>query len=115
MAERRRVKRKYLLFYTRIFDARTNALLGHLIDITPQGAMLISEKPLPVGEAVRLRMELSPDVSTLPYVEFDAHSVWCRPDVNPLFYNTGFELRAVTPEQAEIIENIIEAYGFRDN
>jgi hypothetical protein len=115
MAERRRVKRKYLLFYTRIFDGGTDALLGHLIDITPQGAMLISEKPLPVDADIRLRMELSPDVAAVPYVEFDAHSIWCRPDVNPLFYNTGFELRGVTAEQAEIIEHIIEAYGFRDN
>ena len=115
MLERRRVKRKYLLFYTRIFDARTDQLLGHLIDITPRGAMVISERPLPAGAAYRLRLELSPELSAEPFIEFDARSVWCQPDINPRFYNTGFQVAGLTPDQVAIVQHIVDAYGFRDN
>jgi hypothetical protein len=115
MAERRKTKRKYLMFYTRVFDVENSKLLGHLVDITPAGVMVISEQTLPAGQPFRLRIELSPEVAAEPFLEFDARSVWCHQDVNPQFYNTGFELSGITPESVAVIERIIEAYGFRDN
>jgi hypothetical protein len=30
-------------------------------------------------------------------------------------YNTGFEILDLTPEDSEIIDHIIEEFGFRDN
>jgi hypothetical protein len=113
--DRRQTKRKYLMFYTRIFDAHNGKHLGHLVDITPVGAMLISEQAMPAGQDYRLKLELSPEVAAQAYLELDARSLWCHQDVNPQFFNTGFELVAVTPESVAIIERIIEAYGFRDN
>ncbi len=115
MPERRRVKRKYLLFYTRVFDAGTRGLLGNLVDITPQGAMLLSETTLPTDQTFRLRLELAGEVGDLPHIEFEAKSLWCRQDVDPRFYNIGFQLLNVPPENIAVIEKIVEAYGFRDN
>ena len=115
MPDRRKTKRKYLMFYTRVFDVQTGELLGHLVDLTPQGAMLISEHAVPAGAHFRLKMELSPEVATQPYVEFDARSLWCQQDVNPQFYNTGFNFLSIAPESIAIVERIVEAYGFRDN
>jgi hypothetical protein len=115
MNERRKIKRKYLMFYTRVFDADTEHLIGHLVDITPDGARLISEAPVPTGHDFNLKMELSGDIADQPFLEFSARSLWCKPDVNPSFYNTGFQLLSITPEGVAIIERIVEAYGFRDN
>jgi hypothetical protein len=115
VADRRKTKRKYLMFYTRIFDVNTTKVLGHLVDITPVGAMLISEHAVPAGQDFRLKMELSPEVAAQPYLEVEARSLWCHQDINPQFYNTGFEFIAITAESVAIIERIIEAYGFRDN
>ncbi len=103
------------MFYTRVFNAGTHKLVGHLVDITPEGAMLISETPVATGQVLHLQMELSPEVAEQPYLEFDARSLWCRPDVNPQFFNTGFELLGLAPEAVRIVERIVEAYGFRDN
>jgi hypothetical protein len=115
MPERRKLPRKYLMYYTRVYDTGTSQLLGHLVDITPEGAMLVSEKPIPAGADYRLRMELTDDVADEPYLEFDARSLWCRPDVNPRFYSTGFQLPSITPQQAAAIQHIVDSYGFRDN
>jgi hypothetical protein len=104
MDDRRQTRRKY-----------STKLLGHLVDITPAGAMLISEHELPAGQLYRLRLELSPEVAALPFLEFEARSLWCHVDVNPKFYNTGFELTGLTHDSVAIIERIVEAYGFRDN
>ena len=32
-----------------------------------------------------------PSTPAQPYLELDAHSLWCHQDVNPQFFNTGFE------------------------
>jgi len=113
MPDRRKIKRRYLMYYSRVYEAEN--LLGHLVDITPQGAMLISEKPVEIDRIVKLRMELSADVTDRPFMEFIAKSLWCRPDIDPNFYNTGFELLGISQSEIEIIEKIVEAYGFRDN
>lgn len=115
MEERRKIKRRYLMFYTRVFDARTRELLGYLLDITAEGASLISEHPLPTAQDFKLKMELSEEIADKPYLTFEAHSLWSRPDVDPHFYDTGFRLTQITSEDIAIIQRIVEAYGFRDN
>ena len=115
MFDRRRIPRKYMMYYTRIFKMPGGVLLGHLVDITQGGAMVISEDPIPTNQTYRIKMELSPDISESPYMIFNARSVWCKQDVDPRFYNTGFELLNVTEEHIQIIDSIVEVYGFRDN
>jgi len=115
MMERRRIPRKYMMYYTRVFKMPGGVLLGHLVDITSAGAMIISEGPIPTDQTYRVKLELSPDVSETPYMIFNARSVWCKKDVDPRFHNTGFEILEPSEEQVAIIDRIIEAYGFRDN
>lgn len=115
MPERRKIKRRYLMYYSRVFDARNGALIGHLVDITPEGIMLISETPLAADQMFRFKMELSEDIADKSYLTFTAKSIWCQPDVDPRFFNTGFHLLDITPQDTAIIQHIIEAYGFRDN
>lgn len=114
MRERRRVQRKHLMYYTRIFNDDTGGLVGNLVDITPQGTMIISEMPIPVGKEFRFRMELSDDVADKPHLVFKAQSLWCQPDVVPRYHNTGFKLIDVAPGDVEIIQRIVEMYGFRN-
>jgi hypothetical protein len=115
MKDKRKIKRRFLLYYMRIYDAATRQQIGNLVDITPLGIMVVSEKPLPEGQTTRLRMELTNDVAEKPFMEFSAHSKWCEPDITPNMYNTGYEILDLPVEDAEIIQRIIDQFGFRDN
>jgi len=112
--ERRKHKRRHIVFYSRVFDRNSGALLGHLMDITIEGLMLISDTPLPTGSTYHLRMDLPEDVMTKAYLSFDADCLWCRPDINPAFYNAGFRVLNMKQEDVDLIENMIDEYGFRD-
>jgi len=103
------------MYYMRVYDAQTGDLVGNLVDITPRGAMLVSEAPIPTDTVFRLKMELSQDMADKPYLEFTAKSLWCQPDVAPRYYNIGFQLLDVAPQDVEIILRIVDTYGFRDN
>lgn len=111
--DRRKTKRRYVMYYSRIHEAEK--LIGHLADITPQGLMVLSDKPLEIDRIYKLRIELSADVTDLPFMEVLAKSLWCKPDVDPNFYNTGFELVGISQAEIDVIQRIIELFGFRDN
>jgi len=46
-------------------------------------------------------------------LDVSARVAHCEPDINPAFYNIGFEFLDVTPKQKEIIERMMDAYEFR--
>jgi hypothetical protein len=113
MQERRKLPRKYLVFFSRVFNAKSGRLLGYLSDLTPQGAMLISEDHIRTPAVYRLIMDLPEDFSPQKNLEFDAKSVWSRPDSDPRFFMTGFQLLNVSEESIELIKRIVEDYGLR--
>jgi hypothetical protein len=115
MEERRKVKRRHLLYYGRVYDENIRRLLGYLVDITENGFMLLSEDRYPVGITRRLKLEVTEDVGQGPYIEFNAKSIWCEHDVDPSRFDTGFEIEDIKPSDKELIQTIIEKYGFRDN
>jgi hypothetical protein len=115
MQDKRKLKRRYLLYYMRIYEGVSRQQIGNLVDITPKGIMIVGDHPIPEGQIAHLRMELTNEVADKPFMEISAISKWCEPDVTPDRYNTGFEIQNLAPEDVEIIQRINEGFGFRDN
>ena len=115
MHERRKINRRFLSYFIRVFDSDTRQQIGNLADITPQGILLISLHPIPKGQVIRLRLEVTPEVSDKPFLEFSAQSKWCQPDIDPKLFNVGFKLLQLTPEDTAIIKQINDTFGFREN
>jgi hypothetical protein len=99
----------------RVYEAATRNQIGHLVDITSKGIMLVCEKPIPDNRFMKLRLELSNEVTEKPWMEFLALSKWCKPDINPSMYSVGLEILEIDKENAKIIDRIINEFGFRDN
>lgn len=116
MQERRKSKRRFIMYYTRIFDRATGAILGYLIDLSPEGSMVVSEEPFTVQKRYRLRMDVPEEFETRACLDFQAICVWSRTDMaDPRFYESGFKLEDVSEEDIALIERIIREYGFREN
>jgi hypothetical protein len=114
MPERRKLKRRHLLYYLRVYNADTRRLVGHLVDITPDGVLIMSDQAIRLGRSIRLRMNLPGPPRDNQALEFQATSLWRRRDVNPDFWDTGFQTMDLSRKQAVAIETLIEDYGFRD-
>lgn len=114
MSERRRLERKEFSYYMRLVDSDTQNLIGHLVDISSGGFKLDSQKPIPVNQDFRLRMELTSDVADKPTMTFVARSKWCEIDpLDPFVYNVGFQLIHITPSDLNIINRMMDKYGKR--
>jgi len=105
--ERRKLQRRQLIYYLRVFDQDTGELLGHLVDITTEGVMLISEAPLRTNQVFHLKMRLPEQMSGSKEIAFDAVSKWSKKDINPDFYDTGFQFVDIRAEDKEFIEDLI--------
>jgi len=89
MQEKRKLKRRHLIYYLRVFEKNADQPIGHMVDISDEGMMLISEDP--------------------------AESRWCREDENPDFYNTGFQLIHPSPEHIKITGHLVQKFCFKES
>ena len=110
----RKVERRHLVFYLRVFDGMGSKVIGHIVDISPKGLMLISDNPVPVNEKYRLRMRLPAEIVDRDEVVLDATSRWCKQDENPDFFITGFHIQDLAPDVEKYITYLIEDFSFGD-
>ena len=112
--DRRTIKRRHLIFYLRAWEREKDRALGHVVDISSEGLMLISETQIPVGQEYALEVRLPDTEGTLQPMRFRAVCRWSDNDVNPAFFDSGFEFTEKRDEDIATISHLIEAYGFHD-
>lgn len=113
--ENRVLKRRHLIFYLEVYDDQTGELLGHVVDVTTQGMKLVSKNPIPSAKEYRLRMALPEGYFDQPALSFEAKSLWSYNDINPDFFDTGFEIKNVMdPKTIQILAGLINQLGFND-
>lgn len=110
----RRVERRHLVFYLRVFDGMGSRVIGHIVDISSRGLMLISDNPVAINEDYRLRMRLPAEIVDKDEIVINATSRWCKQDENPDFYITGFQIHELTPDIEKYITCLIEDFSFND-
>ena len=76
--------------------------------------MIISDEALNCEVDYKLRLDLPEDIYGKSILNLDAHSLWCQPDVDPRFYNTGFRMDDLSTQDREIIEQILVDYRLRE-
>ena len=110
----RTLKRRHLIYYLEIFDDDSGELLGHLVDITTRGIKLVSKKPIEVDRLYHLRMLLPEGYFKEKVLHFEGRALWSGNDVNPDFYDTGFDVPHLNKEIRKIIIKLINWLGFNE-
>jgi hypothetical protein len=103
----RNQERWLLVNYLRVFNAENNEILGHLMNVTTEGIMLISEKPLAVNTEFQLKMAIPVGDETVD-IELDACSIWSKADDDPHFHKTGLKFTYCSEESMQAIAVLIE-------
>ncbi len=114
MPERRRLKRKRLVYYLKIYDRNTLEIAGHLADLTVHGINMICEQPLESGIVMELKMTLPEEMDAKNEIALDVKSSWCKRDINPNFYTIGCELIGISEKDGKILRELMQEYSFRD-
>ena len=114
MDDGRTLKRRHLIYYLEVYDEDSGELLGHLVDITTRGIKLVSKKPVDVDRAYHMRMVLPEGYFKESVLSFEGRAVWSGNDVNPDFYDTGFDVPHLSKDVRKIIIKLINWIGFNE-
>jgi hypothetical protein len=87
--------------------------MGYLGDIHTKGMMLIGESPLAIRRNYNIRITLPEPLDNHEEIEATARALWCRPFINPLFYQIGFKIQDLQREYVQLLESMIQRYGFQ--
>jgi len=113
MPDQRKYDRRDSIFYLKVFARDTDELLGHVVDISEKGIMMVSSEPMQPGRQLALRMHLPEPVSDdIQTVEFEAESRWCKPEANPDLYDIGFEILNPPDRFEQVLHDLIRSYTF---
>ncbi len=110
--ERRGIMRRHLIFYLRVWDTKTDQLMGHIVDINTDGLMLISEQQIETGKEFELEIRWQTPDGRPEVIRFLAESRWSDNDINSAFFDTGFQLVNPSEETLNPIREVIREYGF---
>jgi hypothetical protein len=111
LVEKRRSKRRHLVYYLKVYEMPAEALLGYMLDISPAGIMLLSDKGMKLQKDYFLKMLLPQTISGKDSIRFKAACVWSQTDLYLDFFANGFQITEIADEDATIIETLIQDFS----
>ncbi len=111
--EKRKEPRRHLIFYLKVVDPATDQLIGHLVDISTVGMMIICQNELAIGQIIPLKLLLPEVFETATHLDLIGETVWCHKDVNPDYYAVGMKFRQTTSDSREVIKDLVSSFGFQ--
>lgn len=101
--------RTRLIYYLRVFDADTGRVLGHLIDLAPEGMMLKGDRQIEPKKTFSVRMDLPKNVMSEQHISFTVHSLWSRKEQGAT-HTTGFRIEEISRETLGIVRTLMEQF-----
>ncbi len=113
--ERRTLKRRHLLVYPDVIDAKTREVLGRLGDISSEGLLIVSRKALPLDEMYTVSIPL-PDIRGFQgdVIGVQIQTCWSSPDINDELADTGCKFINPDKETLSLVANLIKFLGFTE-
>ncbi|MET1077892.1 MAG: PilZ domain-containing protein [Pseudomonas sp.] len=113
MSTQRRIERHQLLYYLKVFNQVTDKPMGYIGNLSLDGLMLISQLRMMVGASFDLRLKIPASEGPERYIDFSAICQWCREDVTPGSYDSGFSLVAPPTDYVEMLGDLRNYFSFR--
>jgi len=107
--DQRREPRVEILENLNVSRIGTGEILGQLANISSEGLMLVSPRPLPTASSYRLLIPLCSANSRSTRIEVTAESLWCE-DVNSSgTYWIGFHITTISAADQSLLNQLLSA------
>ena len=114
MRDKRKLKRRHLIYYLHVQERASGAPIGSLVDISTEGIMIMREQPIELGTMLELKIMLESEMNDKQFLCFDAKVLRCEKSINGTNYDIGCKLLNLSDEDFREIEIIIDELGFQD-
>jgi len=107
MKKDRRHPRRRSSDYLFVVDRKTDKMLGRVGNLSLGGMMVIGDGPMPVGDTLRLKLAFGHKVLDRDCLEFDAECRWSARNDLADWWETGFELRGLSPSDLTVLQQLL--------
>jgi len=114
MSDKRKLERIPVIYYLSVIDRNTTQKVGYLVDITTEGAMVLTENPVEKDTVMQLTVEVPTEYFSGKNIEFDAVCVRSILDSDLGFYDSGFTCLKISQECIDEISTLIKKFGTED-
>ena len=112
--ERREITRHQLGECLKIYNRNTMKEMGSIGNISSNGLMLISTVPVLMGAVYSMRIILPEAGSQVRFIDFDARCHWCKPDIGPEFFDSGYSIVKAGDDIINLVESLKDYFSFRE-
>ncbi len=114
MDEKRKSVRRYLYNYSQVLDSDKNSVTGRLVNITPEGMMIMSDRPIERDTRFNFRMALPDGVAITDEtdIRFEGNCRWCKKAYNPDYFDVGFEFTQLPETSRHTIDYLMKFHSF---
>ena len=112
--ERRSIKRHQLNDYLTVYNRNTMREMGSIGNISSNGLMLISSVPVLIGAVYNMRIILPGNDAGERYLDFDARCHWCKPDVGPEFFDSGYSIVNAGHGIIDLVDALKDFFSFSE-
>ena len=108
MSDRRNQARRKTSDYFLVYNEDTDELIGRVMDLTVEGAMMISETPVEVPVGYKCRLVMPRMIGRHKNLHFEVESKWCRKNHRLGWYESGYSIINVSEKDQKIMTELIE-------
>lgn len=112
--ERRSIQRHQLHDYLTIYNRNTLREMGSIGNISSNGLMLISSVPVLIGAVYNMRIILPDQDGQKQYLDFDARCHWCKPDVTPEYFDSGYSIVNAGHGIIDLVDSLKDFFTFSE-
>ncbi len=115
MRNKRSFKRIRLIYYLLVFKQDSDELVGHVVDIAPEGIKLMTKEPKDEGIIYSFRMMLPKEMEGEDReITFNALCVWSDEKYYADFYGSGYQFQNISDEDVAVIQKLIDFFGYQE-
>ncbi len=111
MHERRKHPRVSIPFQIGVYDKHTGERIGRLVNLSPEGIMLVGGRSMQVNTAYECRMKLPVSIYGKNEITFEAVCLWTDKVKNTGLHQGGFSIKDAPLELRELIKLAIRRHS----
>jgi hypothetical protein len=89
MLERRKIKRRNLVFNLPLIDLECDEIIGNMIDLSQEGMCFLSEKQFEPGYILSLRVKLPDEINGNQMLDMYVRVIWVKPSMRKGWFQLG--------------------------
>ncbi len=112
--EKRKVRRRSLVFDFEVVEASSGLSVGRLINISLEGMMLISTERHMSDTVLELSIKLPETIFGKNHIDCKAKCMWCKKNEKTDFFEAGFHLFELPEDDIKAIVSLVTKYRLLD-